>query len=91
VFSRLPIRFLHAVVALGILAAITFFYRDVLRVNQTTVALTFVVAILAGWDIYHRRSAKLGSAVCVSSGVADRQPARGARAPGGGRSTTPPQ
>ena len=45
--SRLPIRFLHAVVALGILAAITFFYRDVLRVNQTTVALTFVVAILA--------------------------------------------
>jgi len=47
VFSRLPIRFLHAVVALGILAAITFFYREVLKVNQTTVALTFVVAILA--------------------------------------------
>lgn len=31
----------------GIVAAITYFYRDVLPVNHTTVALTFLLAILA--------------------------------------------
>jgi two-component system sensor histidine kinase KdpD len=47
VFSRLPFRILQFVAALFIVIGITFFYRRVLIVNQTTVALTFVVAILA--------------------------------------------
>jgi two-component system sensor histidine kinase KdpD len=34
-------------VALALIAGITFLYRDVLRVNQTTVALSFLLAILA--------------------------------------------
>ena len=46
-FSRLPIRALQFTAALVIVAGITLFYRDVLPVNQTTVALTFVLAILA--------------------------------------------
>jgi two-component system sensor histidine kinase KdpD len=47
VFSRLPIRALQFIAALVIVIGITLFYRDILAVNQTTVALTFVVAILA--------------------------------------------
>ena len=46
-FSRLPIRALQFAAALAIVIGITFFYRRVLAVNQTTVALTFVLAILA--------------------------------------------
>ena len=34
-------------VALALIAGITFLYRDVLHVNQTTVALSFLLAILA--------------------------------------------
>ncbi len=45
--SRLPIRVLHFVSAFAIVLAVTFFYHRVLHVNQTTVALTFVLAILA--------------------------------------------
>jgi two-component system, OmpR family, sensor histidine kinase KdpD len=47
VFQRLPIRALHFAAALAIVIGITFLYRRVLAVNQTTVALTFVLAILA--------------------------------------------
>lgn len=43
---RLPLRLLQFVAALALVFAITFFYRRVLPVNQTTVALTFVLAIL---------------------------------------------
>lgn len=43
----LPIRILRFVAALGIVAVITFFYYRILRVNATTVALTFLLAILA--------------------------------------------
>jgi two-component system, OmpR family, sensor histidine kinase KdpD len=46
VWERLPIRALRYVVALAIVAAISFFYRHVLLVNQTTVALTLLLAIL---------------------------------------------
>jgi two-component system, OmpR family, sensor histidine kinase KdpD len=46
-FSRLPIRVLHFISALAIVFGITFFYRSVVSVNQTTVALSFVLAILA--------------------------------------------
>lgn len=46
-FSRLPLRLLQFAGSLAFLVAIIFFYRRVLHVNQTTVALTFVVAILA--------------------------------------------
>lgn len=46
-FTRLPLRLLQFVAALATVIAITFFYRRILAVNQTTVALTFVVAILA--------------------------------------------
>jgi two-component system, OmpR family, sensor histidine kinase KdpD len=47
VFRRLPFRVLQFASALVIVAAITFFYRRVLTVNQTTVALTYLLAILA--------------------------------------------
>lgn len=43
----LPIRILRFAAALVIVAAITFFYHRVLPVNATTVALTFLLAILA--------------------------------------------
>ncbi len=44
---RLPIRVLRLALSLAIVLGITFFYRTVLPVNQTTVALTFLLAILA--------------------------------------------
>ncbi len=44
---RLPIRALRFALALGIVLGITLFYRKVVTVNQTTVALTFLLAILA--------------------------------------------
>ena len=47
VLSRLPIRVLQLVLALGIAVAITAFYRKILPANQTTVALTYLLAILA--------------------------------------------
>jgi two-component system, OmpR family, sensor histidine kinase KdpD len=47
VFRRLPFRILQFAVALGIVAAITLFYRNIITVNQTTVALTYLLAILA--------------------------------------------
>jgi two-component system, OmpR family, sensor histidine kinase KdpD len=47
VLRHLPIRALQAVAALGILLSIAFFFRRVLPVNQTTVAVTLLVAILA--------------------------------------------
>ena len=46
-FTRLPIRLLQFAATLAIVLGIAFFYRRVVTVNQTTVALTFVVAILA--------------------------------------------
>ncbi|MHB8413647.1 MAG: DUF4118 domain-containing protein [Candidatus Acidiferrales bacterium] len=46
-FRRLPIRALHFTLALAIVIGITFFYRRIVTVNQTTVALTFLLAILA--------------------------------------------
>jgi two-component system, OmpR family, sensor histidine kinase KdpD len=46
VLNRLPLRLLQFLAALALVFAITFFYRRVLPVNQTTVALTFVLAIL---------------------------------------------
>jgi two-component system, OmpR family, sensor histidine kinase KdpD len=46
VFARLPIRALQFVSSLAIVIGITFFFRTVLTVNQTTIALTFVLAIL---------------------------------------------
>ncbi|MGB8589760.1 MAG: DUF4118 domain-containing protein [Candidatus Acidiferrales bacterium] len=45
-WRRLPIHALGYVVALGAVLAITFFYRRILPVNQTTVALTLLLAIL---------------------------------------------
>jgi len=47
VFRRLPIRALQLASALAIIIGITFFYRRILTVNQTTVALSFLLAILA--------------------------------------------
>jgi two-component system, OmpR family, sensor histidine kinase KdpD len=47
VFRRVLIRTLPFVVVLGLVAAIVVFYRTVILVNQTTVALTFLLAILA--------------------------------------------
>ena len=44
---RVLIRALPFVVALGLVAGIVVFYRTVILVNQTTVALTFLLAILA--------------------------------------------
>jgi two-component system, OmpR family, sensor histidine kinase KdpD len=43
----LPIRILRFAAAFATVCAITFFYHKVLRVNATTVALTFLLAILA--------------------------------------------
>ena len=40
-------RFLGITVSLAVVAGITFFYRHLLHVNQTTVALSFLLAILA--------------------------------------------
>jgi len=47
VFRQLPFRALQFAAALAIVAGITLFYRNVLSVNQTTVALTYLLAILA--------------------------------------------
>jgi two-component system, OmpR family, sensor histidine kinase KdpD len=47
VFRRLPYRILQFAAALLIVAAITLFYRKIITVNQTTVALTYLLAILA--------------------------------------------
>ena len=49
---RIPIRLLHFAVALGLVLVIVFVYRRVFAVNQTTVAMTFLLAILtvsAAW------------------------------------------
>nr|HEV7953536.1 DUF4118 domain-containing protein [Candidatus Acidoferrales bacterium] len=46
-FRRLPFRILQFAAALVIVAAITLFYRNIITVNQTTVALTYLLAILA--------------------------------------------
>ena len=43
---RIPIRVLHLAVALGLVILIVVIYRRVFAVNQTTVALTFLLAIL---------------------------------------------
>src|ERR1700687_6190810 len=43
----LPVRALRFAAALAVIGAIVFFYRRVLTVNQTAVALTLLVAILA--------------------------------------------
>jgi two-component system sensor histidine kinase KdpD len=47
VFRKLPFRILQFAAALVIVAGITLFYRKVLSVNQTTVALSYLLAILA--------------------------------------------
>jgi two-component system, OmpR family, sensor histidine kinase KdpD len=47
VFRRLPFRILQFAAALAFVAVITLFYHKVLPVNQTTVALTYLLAILA--------------------------------------------
>src|SRR5713101_7357595 len=44
--ARLPSRAFHFAAALGIVLAITFVYQKALGVNATTVALTFLLAIL---------------------------------------------
>src|SRR3989442_4229561 len=44
--ARLPSRAFHFAAALGIVLAITFVYHKALGVNATTVALTFLLAIL---------------------------------------------
>jgi len=46
VLRRLPVRPLQFASALAIVIGITFLYRRILPVNQTTVALTFLLAIL---------------------------------------------
>ncbi len=46
-FGRLPIRALRFALALATVLGITFFFRKVLPVNHTTVALAFLLAILA--------------------------------------------
>ncbi|HEY2461950.1 MAG TPA: DUF4118 domain-containing protein [Candidatus Acidoferrum sp.] len=46
-FRSLPIRVLQFTVALALVVGITAFYRHIVTVNQTTVALTFLLAILA--------------------------------------------
>src|ERR1700688_4294085 len=45
-FRRIPVRLLHFAVALGLVIVIVVVYRKVFAVNQTTVALTFLLAIL---------------------------------------------
>src|SRR6202521_3096305 len=45
-FRRIPIRLLHFAVALGLVIVIVVVYRQVFAVNQTTVAMTFLLAIL---------------------------------------------
>jgi two-component system sensor histidine kinase KdpD len=45
-FRRIPVRLLHFAVALGLVIVIVVVYRLVFAVNQTTVALTFLLAIL---------------------------------------------
>lgn len=50
----LAFRIFQFSVALGLVVAITFFYREVLHVNATTVALTFLLVILlvsAAWGL----------------------------------------
>jgi len=61
VWERLPIRALRYIAALAIVAAITFFYRRVLPVNQTTVALTLLLAILTVSTVWGLRVS-----VCMS-------------------------
>ena len=60
-WERLPIRALRYVAALAIVAAITYFYRHVLPVNQTTVALTLLLAILTVSTVWGLRVS-----VCMS-------------------------
>lgn len=43
---RIPIRLLHFAAALAVVFGIVFCYRRIVHVNQTTVALTFLLAIL---------------------------------------------
>jgi two-component system, OmpR family, sensor histidine kinase KdpD len=61
VWEHLPIRALRYVAALAIVAAITFFYRNILPVNQTTVALTLLLAILTVSTVWGLRVS-----VCMS-------------------------
>ena len=58
-----PIRILHFAAAFAIVVGITLFYRRVLPVNATTVALTFLLAILAVSTVW-------GMAVSVAMSVA---------------------
>jgi len=45
--QRVPTRLLQFTAAVAIVAAITFLYRGVIQVNHTTIAMTFLLAILA--------------------------------------------
>jgi two-component system sensor histidine kinase KdpD len=47
VLRKLPFRIFQFAAALAIVAAITLLYRNIITVNQTTVALTYLLAILA--------------------------------------------
>ncbi len=61
--TRILIRILHFVAAFGIVLGIALLYRKVLPVNATTVALTFLLAILAISTVW-------GMAVAVAMSVA---------------------
>lgn len=60
---NLPIRILQFCASLAVILAIVYFYRRVLHLNQTAIALTFVLAILAVSTFW-------GFAVSVSMAVA---------------------
>jgi two-component system sensor histidine kinase KdpD len=57
VWRRLPIQALGYVLALGAVLGITFFFRRILPVNQTTVALTLLLAILTVSTVWGLRVA----------------------------------
>src|SRR5215204_7753189 len=68
VSSRLP-WLPRILVALGAVAAITAFYFRVVSVNPTTVALTYVVAVLViatGWGLVEATAASLSAVLCFN-------------------------
>lgn len=65
----LPVKLLRALAALGIVGGVTFFYDRVLSVNNVTVALSFLLAVLAiatGWGLMEALAASIAGMLCFN-------------------------
>ncbi len=65
----LLLRLLHVAITVGVISAVTFVYSHMVIVNSTTVALSFVVVVLAvstAWGLAEGVAASVSGAACLS-------------------------